>query len=53
MTLCPSGQGVGLEIQWALPARVRTPSVSYSFVELENAAAICFVELENAAATVA
>ena len=27
-TLCPSGQGDGLEIHWALPAGVRIPSVS-------------------------
>ena len=27
-TLCPSGSGDGLEIHWALPARVRIPSVS-------------------------
>ena len=52
MTLCPSGQGVGLEIQWALPARVRTPSVSYSFGEVSFCAS-CLVQLESAAATVA
>ena len=28
MTLCPSGQGDGLEIHWALPAGARIPSVS-------------------------
>ena len=28
MALCPSGQGVGLELRWALPAQVRTLSVS-------------------------
>ena len=28
MALCPSGQGVGLELRWALPAPVRTRSVS-------------------------
>ena len=28
MTLCPSGQGDGLEIYWALPAGVRIPSLS-------------------------
>ena len=27
-TLCPSGQGDGFEIHWALPAGVRIPSVS-------------------------
>ena len=27
-TLCPSGQGDGLEIHWALPAGARIPSVS-------------------------
>ena len=30
MTLCPSGQGDGLEIHWALPAGARIPSVSIS-----------------------
>ena len=30
MALCPSGQGVGLELRWALPAQVRTLSVSFS-----------------------
>ena len=29
MTLCPSGQGDGVEIHWALPAGVRIPSVSF------------------------
>ena len=29
MALCPSGQGVGLELRWALPAQVRTLSVSH------------------------
>ena len=29
MALCPSGQGVGLELRWALPAQVRTLSVSF------------------------
>ena len=29
MTLCPSSQGDGLEIHWALPAGVRIPSVSF------------------------
>ena len=28
MALCPSGQGVGLELRWALPAQVRTLSVT-------------------------
>ena len=28
MTVCPSGQGDGLEIHWALPAGVRIPSLS-------------------------
>ena len=28
-TVCPSGQGDGLEIHWALPAGVRIPAVSY------------------------
>ena len=27
-TVCPSGQGDGLEIHWALPAGVRIPSLS-------------------------
>ena len=30
MTLCPSSQGDGLEIHWALPAGARIPSVSYA-----------------------
>ena len=30
MTLCPSGQGDGLEIHWALPARPQIPWVSLS-----------------------
>ena len=29
-TVCPSGQGDGLEIHWALPAGVRIPSLSSS-----------------------
>ena len=29
MTVCPSGQGDGPEIHWALPAGVRIPSVSH------------------------
>ena len=33
MALCPSGQGVGLELRWALPAQVRTLSVSFSCFE--------------------
>ncbi len=28
VTVCPSGQGDGLEIHWALPAGVRIPSLS-------------------------
>ena len=28
-TSCPSGQGVGLEIQWVLPAQVQVLSMSY------------------------
>ena len=31
MAPCPSGQGVGLELRWALPAQVRTLSVSLVF----------------------
>ena len=30
VTLCPSGQGDGLEIHWALPAGVRIPSLSFA-----------------------
>ena len=30
MTLCPSGQGDGLEVHWALPAGARIPSVSHA-----------------------
>ena len=36
MTLCPSGEGDGLEIHWALPAGVRIPSVSHSKVILNS-----------------
>ena len=34
MALCPSGQGVGLELRWALPAQVRTLSVSLLLCEV-------------------
>jgi hypothetical protein len=39
-TLCPSGQGDGLEIHWALPAGVRIPSVSSQLQRNVAAAAV-------------
>ena len=36
MTLCPSGQGDGLEIHWALPAGARIPSVSQRAADTPN-----------------
>ena len=37
MTLCPSGEGDGLEIHWALAAGVRIPSVSLLLAALRHA----------------
>ena len=37
MTACPSGQGDGLEIHWALPAGARIPSLSSCSVKAAKA----------------